>query len=78
MTVELLRRVLVVFVFQIPGGANATVNATSTRHAWADPAKLFLPPTRREVGTGATSILNALFTKLAQTFTVCAAKPGNV
>jgi hypothetical protein len=77
MTVELLRRALVVFVFQIPGGANAIVNAISTRHAWADPARLFLPPTRREAVIGAMSILNARFTKLAQTFTVCAAKLGS-
>jgi hypothetical protein len=77
-TAELHRLVLAVFVFRVRGGALATLNATSTRHAWEDHASLCSPLTLLAVAIGVMWIHNALFMKHAPTIIVFGAKLDNV
>jgi len=76
--VELLKLALVVFASRTCGDARVTRSAISMRHVWEDRASLCLLQTPLAAATGATSTLNALFMKRAQTITACAAKLVNV
>jgi len=75
--VDLLSNVLGAFVNQVRGGALETQTAAPVGLVWVEPVNRCSPPTRLAAVIGATSILNALFTKNARTSNVSDAKLEN-